>query len=195
MKQNNKNLLVILITTIFINTSCGDTKNNNSESADISATATITTNNNTTIVGDTAKENIVADIANVSVDLFETLSEERKKAIEERNANEERIWVYQIGDSYDDDVLAAKALDKLKESEPDLYVFKKSHNKYFIIKGSGVNTQKELMDSAAVIQKRTNNRISYLDLSIVCKKMPTNTKAIKYKIDGERMEAACKTCE
>lgn len=181
-----------LFLSILINFAC------ESSSESINAEANNTNNNtvnNTTITGDTSKENAIGEVINGAVDLTASLIREKQKNDSIRDANEPRLWVYQIGDSYDDDRLIAKVFDKLKETEKDLYIFKKSNSKYFLIKGYGVSSQEQLNDSLKILQNRISDRISFLDLSRLCKKLPTNTKSIKYKIDKEKKEALCKTCE
>lgn len=184
--------ILFLFISIVIYSSC------ESSSETINAEANNATNNtinNTTITGDTSKENVVGELIDGVVDLGSTIIQEKQRKDSIRDANEPRLWVYQIGDSYDDDDLIAKAYDKLKESENDLYVFKRNNSKYFLIKGYGVSTKEQLNDSIKTIQNRISDRISFLDLSKLCKKLPTNTKSIKYKIDREKREALCKTCE
>lgn len=183
------NIIVAFALFVIVFTSCDDSSNVNAVSTNT------TTKNSTTISGDTSKETI--DLVKEGVTIVKDVIAEKRRIDSIRNANEPRLWVYQIGESYDDDNLAAKAYDKLKESESDIYVFRKKRKEYYIFKGVGVGSQKELEDSLSVIQKRTSYRISMRDLSKLCKKMPTVTDAIKYKIDGEKGKkyADCKTCE
>ena len=187
IKHTTHSLFLIVI--IFINYSCNDSTNAN----------TVSENNaNTTVQVDTSKtKNELEEIANLTkdgIDLIKDGVEEKQKADSLRNANEPRIWVYQIGDSYDNDDLIAKAYDKFKDTEPDIYIFKKKHT-YYLIKGIGVSSKIELKEPLSDLEKRFSARISYLDLSLLCRKLPTNTKPIKYKIEGEKKEADCKACE
>ncbi len=137
------------------------------------------------------EEKLAKLVSNTAKELYEDW--ERGDSI--RDANEPHRWVYVVGDSYDDEDLAAEAYGKLKESEPDIYVFKKKRKKFYVIKGAGLATRKPLDDSLEAVQTRLNTRLDVIDLSKACRKMPINTDPIKYKADGEKQYANCKKCE
>jgi len=186
----NQFILVLILSAIFI-ISCSDTENIQASSEN----TTNTTTNNNTIQADTSKEAKIAALVKEGAELVEATILAKRRADSVRNANETRKWVYKIGDSYDDDDLVAKAYDKLKETDEDIYVFKKGRKNYLLIKGEGVSLKEELEDSIEIIKKRTHKAIELIDLSIICRKSPQVTDQIKYKIDGEKKYANCKSCE
>lgn len=185
--------LTLLVASAIMFHSCDSSSSNNEVSANT------TTTNNTKIEGDTSKKKSdieqIADATKQGVQLIKNGLAEKRKADSIRNANEPRIWVYQIGESYDNDERIAKEYDKYKDNEPDLFIFKKNKKELYLIKGIGASFKIDLKESITELEKRFSARVSHCDLSLMCRKMPTNTKPIKYKIDGEKREADCKTCE
>ncbi len=185
--------LTLLVAGAMIFHSCGDSNTNNEVSANT------TTTNNTTLEGDTSKKKSdieqIADATKQGVELIKDGLAEKRKADSIRNANEPRIWVYQIGESYNDDERVAKEYDKYKGNEPDLFIFKKKRKEFYLLKGIGAGFKIDLKESISELEKRFSARVSHCDLSMMCRKMPINTKSIKYKVDGEKKEAECKTCE
>lgn len=184
-------ITLLFVSTLFIS-SCG---NDNSENINAVSTNTQTTNNNT-INGDTSKKNspeveIAEALTAAAKDFYDGW--EKKDSI--RDANEENIWVYLIGDVYDDDDQIAKEYDKLIQTEKDIFIFKKKRKKYYLMKGNGFTSEKEMDDSLSVVQNRIQTRLSVVNLSKMCRGMPKNAGSIKYKVDGEKKEAECKTCE
>jgi hypothetical protein len=134
------------------------------------------------------------EIVTAIKDGVEELKENKRKKDSIRDSKEARMWVYQIGDSYDDDKNAAKACNKLKSTESDVFVFKKKRGLYYVIKGTGVST-KEQLDARDELEARVSDRILAIDLSLMCKAVPTRTDPIKIKVDHEKIEIDCKECE
>ena len=187
-------LLFLVFGFVFISFSCGNNSETNTE------VSSNTTNNNPTANSDTptGEESPQSTEEKVAVLVSETAKEfyeEWEKGDSIRDANEPHRWVFVIGDSYDDDYLAAQTYDQLKETEPDVFIFRKKRKKYYLIKGEGLSSRNILDDSLDAIQKRLNTRVDIIDLSKACRKMPTNTDDLKYKVEGEKRYARCKKCE
>lgn len=187
-----KTKLLLPVLCLVLDVSCG----NPDTTTEATVTTTNTTTNNNTIEGDTSiKESTEEKIASLITNTAKEFYDEWEREDSIRDANEPHKWVYVIGDSYDDEDLAAQEYDRLKESEPDVYVFRKKRKKFYLIKGIGLSSRKQLDDSLDVIQNRLKARLDVVDLSKVCRKLPINTDPIKYKVDGEKKYADCKKCE
>ncbi|MBN8692573.1 MAG: hypothetical protein J0L69_05215 [Bacteroidetes bacterium] len=187
-----KTSLLFILGLTFFGFACDSSETTN----EVSVNTINTTTNNTTEDSDSSEsESKEEKLAKLALSTTTNAIDAWQKKDSIRDSKEPHIWVYQIGDSYDDDDLAAKAFDKLKEAEVDVYVFRRKRKEYYLIKGIGETERKILDDSLSNVQKRVHARIQIIDLSKECRKLPTNTDAIKYKIDGEKKYADCKKCE
>jgi len=193
MKNIIKSTVLFFAFAIFI--SCDETDDHSTTNGDTS---------NTTINGDTSKPKNEIDkvitIVDAGVDLVKDIKEISDKNVEIRNANKDRLWVYKIGTAINDDGLAGKAYEKIKDI-PNLYVFKKGKNEYYIIKDDGYSTEEQLTDSLGSTKKLvanyTTDRVIPLDLSLECtsRKQPTKDDPIRYKMEREKKEVECRVCE
>ncbi len=158
--------------------------------------------NTTTIIpGETSKdENEIKELADAGIDIIKSGIDVKRRNDSIRNSNKQRVWVYQIGGPMSNEELAADRYEKLKDI-PHLYIFKRSKHELYLIKDDGYSTNQQLIDSFNVNLLRVENispeRLQPIDLSLQCppKEVPTLSKPVKYKVNGQRKEIECRTCE
>lgn len=132
-----------------------------------------------------------------SKELVNAVKENKQRKDSIREANREKLWVYQVGlpVSREDDLWDVFRSIK---SKTNVYAFKESRRRYILVKDGGFRTETEASEALEAFQAETglqDVRVKVIDLLSLCPRKGKLVQSDKITARKEKTSIPCFTCD